>query len=117
MALHAVGAADDEHGVVKHLQGAFGLGGKIDVSGRVEQIEDGVAVVEHSLLGKNGDAALALQRVGVQKGVLVVNAAELADVARAVHHGFAQGGFARVHMRQYADGYSFHALTSVCFFA
>ena len=37
--LNAVGSGNDEHGVVKHLQGALGLGGKIHMSRRVKQAQ------------------------------------------------------------------------------
>ena len=42
VALHAVGAGDDQHGVVQHLEGALGLGGKIDVAGGIQQRNGGV---------------------------------------------------------------------------
>lgn len=37
VALHAVRAADDQDGVVEHLQRALGLGGEVHVPRRVEQ--------------------------------------------------------------------------------
>ena len=84
MALHAVRAADDEHGVVEHLKRALHLGGEIDMAGRVEQCDVRVAAVQHRLLGEDGDAALALKRFGIQKGVAVIDAAERTQRARGV---------------------------------
>ena len=83
VALHAVRAADDEHGVVEHLQRALHLARKIDVAGRVQQRKLDVAERQHGLLRKNRDAALALLHVGIEKGVLVVDAAELPQLPPA----------------------------------
>ena len=79
VALHAVGGADHQHRVVQHLQGALGLGGEIHMAGGVQQSDVRAARRQQRLLGKNGDAARLFQRVGIQKGVLVVHAAQLAD--------------------------------------
>ena len=84
VALHAVRAADDKDRVVEHLQGALCFGGEIDVARRIEQRDVRAAAVEHRLLGKDGDAALALERFGVQKGVAVIDAAERAQRARGI---------------------------------
>ena len=77
VALHAVRTADDKYRVVEHLQGALGLGGEVHVPRGVEQGEFGVFESEHRLLGENGDPALALQAEVVEKGVFVVDSAEL----------------------------------------
>ena len=84
VALHAVRAADDKDRVVEHLQGALRFGGEIDVARRIEQRDVRAAAVEHRLLGKDGDAALALERFGVQKGVAVIDAAKRAQRARGI---------------------------------
>ena len=84
MALYAVAAADDEHCVVEHRQRALHLGGEIDVARRVKQRELLIARKQHCLLGKDRDAALALERVGVEEGVAVVDAAELPQCAGGV---------------------------------
>ena len=84
VALHAVAAADDEHCVVEHRQRALHLGGEIDVARRVKQRELLIARKQHCLLGKDRDAALALERVGVEEGVAVVDAAELPQCAGGV---------------------------------
>ena len=84
VALHAVAAADDEHCVVEHRQRALHLGGEIDVARRVKQRELLIARKQHCLLGKDRDAALALELVGVEEGVAVVDAAELPQCAGGV---------------------------------
>ena len=54
------------------------------MAGGVEQRELGCSGGEHGLLGKNGDAALTLERVGIEKGVAVVDAAELSQRAGSI---------------------------------
>ena len=103
MALYAVGAADDQHGVVQHLQGPLGLGGKVHVARGVQQGQLGLGQGEHRLLGEDGDAPGPLQGVCVQKGVLVVHPAQLPQGPGLVEHGLAQGGLSRVHVGQDAD--------------
>ena len=98
VALDAVGAADDQHRVIEHLERPLGLGGKIHMAGGVQQGEVGVPCAQQGLFGEDGDAAGLFQRVGVQKGVLVVHAAQLSDGTGAVEHGFGEGGLAGVHM-------------------
>ena len=98
VALDAVGAADDQHCIIEHLQGALGLGGKVHMAGGIQQGEVGVSCRQQGLFGKDGDAARLFQRVGVEKGVLVVHAAQFPDGTGAVEHGFGKGGLAGVHM-------------------
>ena len=68
VALDAVGGADDQDGVVQHLQGAFHLGGEIHVTGGVQQGDDLGGQGEDGLFGEDSDAPLPLQGEGVQKG-------------------------------------------------
>ena len=103
MALHAIRSADHQHGVVQHLQGALGLGGKIHMAGGVQQGDGGIARRKQRLFGKDGDAARFFQAVGVQKGVSVVHPPQLADSTGAVEHGLGEGGLAGVYMGQNAQ--------------
>ena len=103
MALHAVRSADHQHGVVQHLQGALGLGGKIHMAGGVQQGDAGVARRKQRLFGKDGDTACFFQAVGIQKGVTVIHPPQLADSSGAVEHGLGEGGLAGVHMGQNAQ--------------
>ena len=112
MALHAVRAADDKDRVVEHLQGALRFGGEIDVARRIEQRDVRAAAVEHRLLGKDGDAALAFECFGIQKGIAVIDAAERAQCARGIQKALGEGRFARVDMGEYPDGEFFHGLSS-----
>ena len=114
VALHAIGTADHQHGIIQNLQSALGLGGKIHMAGSVQQGDIRAACRQQCLLGKNSDPTGFFQRVCVQKGVLVIHAAQLADRAGTVEHGFRKGGLARVHMGQNAQNdmlvNSFHPL-------
>ena len=108
MALDAVGAADDQDGVVHHLQSALGLGGKVHMAGGVQQRQLGAGQFQHRLLGKDRDAPRPLQRVGVEKGVPMVHPPQFAQRPRAVEHRLAQGRFARIDVRRYANDQPFH---------
>ena len=112
--LHAVGAGDDQHRVIQHLQGALGLGGKVHVAGRIQQRQLGLVGAvrggqrQHGLLGKDRDAPRPLLAVGIKKGVPVVHAPQLAQHPRAVKQPFGQCSFAAVHMCQQPDDQTFH---------
>ena len=84
------------------------------MAGSVQQGDIRAACRQQCLLGKNSDPTGFFQRVCVQKGVLVIHAAQLADRAGTVEHGFRKGGLARVHMGQNAQNdmlvNSFHPL-------
>ena len=103
MALHAARAADDQNGIIQHLKRPLHLRRKIHMPRRVEQRHRALRQRQHRLLGKDRNAALALQRVRIQKGVAVVNAAEAADGTAAIKHRLGQGGLARIDMGQNPD--------------
>ena len=84
MALHAIGTADHQHGIIQNLQSALGLGGKIHMAGSVQQGDIRAACCQQCLLGKNSDPTGFFQRVCVQKGVLVIHPAQAADGPGAV---------------------------------
>ena len=68
------------------------------MAGGIQQCDIRIARRQQGLLGKDGDAARFFKRVGIQKGILVIHAAQLADRAGAVEQGFRKGGLAGVHM-------------------
>ena len=84
VALHAIRSADNQDGIVQNLQRAFGLGRKINMAGRVQKGDACAAHRKHGLLCKNGDAALALQGLCVQKGIAVVHPAQAAQAAALI---------------------------------
>ena len=109
MALDAVGAADDQHSVVEHLQSALRLGGKVHMAGGVQQGDIRTSRFQQGLLGKDGDATRLFQRVGVEEGIFVIHPAQLADAARAVEHCLGEGGLAGVYMGKDAHHQLFFA--------
>ena len=60
VALHAVGAADDEYRRIKHRERPFGLGREINVSGSVKKREPRSVKLHYRLLRENGYAARTL---------------------------------------------------------
>ena len=84
VALHALYAADDQHGEVQHRQHALHLGGEVRVAGGVQQIVSIFAQLHHRLVGEHGDAPLPLHGMQVEEGVAVIHAAQAADCAAAV---------------------------------
>ena len=115
MRLNAVGAADDQDRAVQNGHGALGLGGKIHVAGGIHQGDGASLPGKLRLLEKNGDAALTLLNVGIQKGVAMIRAPQPAQRAALIQHGLGQGGLARVYMRQQTHGQAAaHACSSFC---
>ena len=62
----ALGGIDEQQGAVGHFQDALDLAAEIGVAGRVDDVDLGVAELQGDVLGQDGDAALALQIVGVE---------------------------------------------------
>jgi len=98
-----------EHGdrAVEHAQGSLDLGGKIDVTGRVDQV-DGIALAVAVPRaggggGIDGDAAFLLFLVEVHDGGSLVDLAHLVDFAGVVEDALRDGGFARVDVGGNSD--------------
>ena len=78
------GSIDEQEDAVRHRQHALDLAAEVRVAGGVDQVDlddllgDRVGVVDGDVLGQNGDAALALQRVAVEHRVLNLVIAEVA---------------------------------------
>ena len=106
--LDPVGGADDQDGVVQHLEGALHLGGEVHMAGGVQEGDRQRRGLEQGLLGEDGDAPVPLQGVGVQIGVPVVHPSQGGDGPGGVEQGLGQGGFPRVHVGQNADDELFH---------
>ena len=110
--LHTVGAADDQHRAVQHLQRPLHLCRKVHMTRGIQNLKLHIIYGQAGLLGKDGDPPLPLQAVGIQKGVPVIHPAQLAQLAAPVEHGLRQGGLTRVHMGQYANDQSSHRIAS-----
>ena len=76
MSLHPVRAADDQHRIIQHLQGALHLCRKIHMSGRIQKRHVKIPQLQLCLLGKYGNAPGPFHRVRIQKGILMVHSAQ-----------------------------------------
>ena len=61
-ALHRI---DEQQAAIGHVEHALDLAAEVGVAGRVDDVDLDVAVDDGSVLGEDGDAALALEIVGV----------------------------------------------------
>ena len=102
MAANAVASVNDEHSVVEHLQRAFGLCREIDVARRVEQRQRGAIAFDGGLLRVDCDATLLFECVKVEMRAAVVDAAELADRARAKQQRLDERRLPSVNVGEYA---------------
>ena len=103
MRLYAVRAGNHQHGAVHHREAPFHLGRKVHVAGGVQQGDAGVLPVQHGLFGKDGDAPLPFQAVGVEEAVPVIHPALLLHGPGKNQHGLGQGGLPGVHMGDEPD--------------
>ena len=63
---HAFGSVDQQQDPLHHLQHALDLTAEVGVSRRVDDVELDVAVADRGVLRENRDAALALERIGIE---------------------------------------------------
>ena len=61
----AFAGVHQQHDAVHHLERAFHFAAEVAVAGRVHDVDLDVVIEDGGVLGQNGDAALALQIVGV----------------------------------------------------
>ena len=61
----ALGRVDQKQYAVDHLQNTLDLAAEVRVSGGIDDVDLDVLVDNGGVLGKNGNAALTLQRIGV----------------------------------------------------
>ncbi len=97
----ALAGVHQEHDAVHHLERAFHLAAEIAVAGRVHDVDLDVVVKNGRVLGQDGDAALALQFVGIHDAVhqLLVGA----KYAALAEHGVHQRGLAVVDVGDDGD--------------
>ena len=103
---HAFGRVYQHDGAVHHVQDAFDLAAEIRVAGGVDDVDAGAAPDHRGTLGEDGDAALALQDVAVERALghhLVVT--ERAGLAEELVD---QGGLAVVDMGDDRDVANLH---------
>ena len=105
MGLHAADGAEHQHRAVQHAQAALDFDGEIDVAGRVDQVDRGVAPFDLRGGAGDGDAALLLQ-VHVVHGGAAAAAMHLlhaVDAAGIEQDPLAERGLARVDVGRNAD--------------
>ncbi len=106
--LDAAGGVDHHDGRIDRGQRPVGVFGEILVAGRVEQVEDGVAIFEGHHRGDDRDAALALHLHPVGTGLAAVGlGAHLAgklDGAAEEQQLLGQRGLAGVRVRDDREG-------------
>ena len=97
----AFAGVDQEHHAIDHAQGAFDFATEIAVARRVDDIDLGVVEKKSGVLGQNGDAALALQVVGIHHALdkFLIGA----ENAALPEHGVHQRGFAVVNVSDDGD--------------
>ena len=108
VALHALGAGDDEQRGIEHGQRALHLAGEIDVAGGIHERDmEGVSIRawegEVRLFAEDGDAARAFEGVVVHERVAMIDAAAAAQHARMAQKLLAKRRLARVHVRGHAQ--------------
>ena len=88
------GGIDQHHRAVDHVEDALDLAAEIGVAGRIDDVDAGVVPDERGRLGEDGDAALALEVVGIHRAF--GDALVLPERARLLQQPVDQGGFAVV---------------------
>ena len=97
----ALAGVHQQHDAVHHLERALHLAAEIAVAGRVHDVDLDLVVENGGVLGQDGDAALALQLVGVHDAVhqFLVGA----KYAALAEHGVHQRGLAVVDVGDDGD--------------
>ena len=90
----ALGGVHQQDDAVDHLQDTLDLAAEVGVARGVDNVDLGVAVADGGILGEDGDAALALEVVGVHDAVddLLIFAVH----AALLEHFVDEGGLAVV---------------------
>jgi hypothetical protein len=101
------GCVDQQQHAIHHVHDTLDFAAEIGVAGRIHDVDLdqltrlGVRDDDGSVLGQDGDAALALQIIGIHDalGYLLV----LAEDVRLAQHVIDQGGLAVVHVGDDGD--------------
>ena len=90
----AFGRVDQDHHAIDHRQDALDFAAEIGVAGGVDDIDARVFPDQRGDLGEDGDAALALEIVGIHGALF--DALVVAEGAGLLEQHVDQGGFAMV---------------------
>ena len=102
----AFGGVHQHHDAIDHVQDALDLAAEIGVARRVDDVDARVLPDDRRALGKNGDAALALQVVGIHRALS--NALALAERTGLLEQFVDQRGFAVVDVGDNRDVSELH---------
>src|ERR1700728_2509529 len=97
----AFAGVDQKHDAVDDFQGALDFAAEVAVTERIDDVDLGSVVTDAGVLGENGDAALALEVVGIHDAVghFFVGAED----AALAQHGVDERGFAVIDVRNDGD--------------
>ena len=101
--LDAGDGVEHGHGAVEDAQAALDLGGEVDVTRGVDDLDDVVLPEARGGRGGDGHAALLLLDHPVHGGGAVVDLADLVGLARVVEDALRRGGLAGVDVGHDAD--------------
>ena len=100
------GGVDQHQRAVHHVEDALDLAAEIGVAGRIDDIDAGVLPDDRGRLGQDGDAALALEIVGIHRAL--GDALILAEGAGLLQQAVDQRGLAMVDVGDDGDVAKFH---------
>ncbi len=104
----AFGGVDQHQRAVDHVQDALDLAAEIGMARGIDDVDAGLLPQDRGRLGEDGDAALALQIVGIHRAL--GDALVLAERAGLLQETVDQGGFAMVDMRDDRDVAEIHQI-------
>src|SRR6185437_13689231 len=109
--LSAFGSDDQHQRAVHHVEDALDLAAEIGVAGSVDDVDAGVFPLHRGRLGQDGDAALALQIVGIHRAL--DHALVVAVGAGLLQQAIDQRGLAVVDVGDDGDVTKVHGSSSV----
>ena len=101
--LYTVDRTDDGHRAVEHAKRSFDFGGKIDVTGSVDDIDLKASPLGRSRGARNRNAPRLLLRQKIHRRLTVVDFADFVNFFRIVEDALGRRRFARVDVRHDSD--------------
>ena len=112
MVLHTVRCTDNKDRVIQKRKRSFRFRRKIHVPGRVQQDEITILTRKTRLLGKDRNASFPFHGIGIQICIFMIDASQLANLARVIKKRFRKRRFPCVDVSQNADDqFLFHAVS------
>ena len=97
----AFAGVDEQHDAIDDLEGALHFAAEIAVAGGVDDVDLDAVITHAGDLGEDGDAALALQVVGIHDAVDVLLVG--AEDAALIEHGVDERGLAMIDVGDDGD--------------